>query len=139
MSYATLNELATRFSLELLQNLVGVDALGELLMDPVEAALADASELIDSYAASRYLVPLVPVPAPVKRWCADISLYYLHKFERPEYVREAYLDALEGLRAVSKGSIDLQSQGLASSSNASGAVEGIGAKRVFSQDSFKGF
>lgn len=103
------------------------------------AALADATELIDSYAAARYAVPLDPVPAPVRRWCADIARWYLDRARTDEAIRQAYEDALQGLKDMARGIIVFQAAGVISRDTAQGQVAMAGPERLFSRGSLKGF
>lgn len=103
------------------------------------AALADATELIDSYAAARYRVPLEPVPAPVRRWCADIARWFLDRARTDEAIRKAYEDAIAGLKDMARGVIVFQCQGIASEDTPNGQVAMSGPKRMFSMQSMKGY
>lgn len=103
------------------------------------AALADATELIDSYAAARYRVPLEPVPAPVRRWCADIARWFLDRARTDEAIRKAYEDAIAGLKDMARGVIVFQCQGIASEDTPNGQVAMSGPKRMFSMRSMKGY
>lgn len=103
------------------------------------AALADATELIDSYAAARYRVPLDPVPAPVRRWCADIARWYLDRARTDEAIRKAYEDAMAGLKDMARGAIVFQCRGVASVDTPNGQVLMSGPKRIFSAESMKGY
>ena len=80
MTYASYDDLVTRFGETKLTQLT--DRATPLARVPdrgvIEAALADATETIDGYAAGRYLTPLSPVPAPVLRWCADMAVDCRH-------------------------------------------------------------
>jgi phage gp36-like protein len=103
MPYANALDLETRFGLEELIQLTDRAFAGTPDMGVVEAALADASQLIDGYLAGRYTLPLSETPAPIKRACCDISRHYLHGNGAPEDVRRAYDDAVSLLRAVAAG------------------------------------
>ena len=74
MTYASYDDLVTRFGeTKLAQLTCQGGTLGKIPdKSVIEAVLADATETIDGYAAGRYLTPLSPVPAPVRRWCADM-------------------------------------------------------------------
>jgi phage gp36-like protein len=144
MSYAAYADMLERFGrLELLQ-LTDTDP-EDSLTDPdraaVETALADASELVNGYAAGRYAVPLSPVPDPVRRWTCVIARYYLYGNSAPERVRKDYEDAVASLKDVSKGAVILQADGLvAPVGHAAGAtVQSSGPKKLFSAGSLKGY
>jgi phage gp36-like protein len=138
--YATLADLVTRFGETALAQLT--DRENAATPDPatIEAALTDASELIDAYAAERYALPLSPVPAPVRRWCADIAFYMLHGDTCPDKVRQDYEVALKGLKDMSKGVVLFQSAGKASPGNPGSAGASFTAPaRVFTGESLHGF
>lgn len=137
--YATADDMALRFGAETLAQLAPPEAAD----DPesfVAAALADASQLIDAYAAARYRVPLDPVPAPVRRWCADIARWYLDTARTDEAVRKAYEDALAGLRDMARGAITFQAEGVESPpSPAACRIDAAGPDRLFSFRSLRGY
>jgi len=142
--YATLDDMRLRFGDVTLTQLTCIARQGatEPDADVIGAALADATELIDGYAAARYVTPLSPVPAPVRRWCMDIAVYYLHGSGAgvPDDVRQAYEDAMSGLKDMGKGVIVFQSAGLPSEEkSASNGIRLEAPERVFTADSLKGF
>lgn len=144
LTYATEVDMFVRFGEETLAQLCPPD-----LPDPggpqgegapsLAAALADATELIDSYAAGRYRVPLNPVPAPVRRWCADIARWFLDRARTDESIRQAYEDALVGLKDMSRGIIVFQCEGQATADTPNGQVLMAGPERMFSMQSLKGY
>lgn len=106
----------------------------------IGAVLTDASEIIDGYAAARYRTPLSPVPAPVRRWCMDIAFYYLHVSPVPEDVRNAFENAVAGLKDMGKGVIRFQAEGMPSEElSASGDIRLEAPERVFTAHSLEGF
>lgn len=144
MTYASYDDLVTRFGeVTLAQLTCKGGALGKVPDKAViEAALIDATETIDGYAAARYRIPLSPVPAPVRRWCADMALYYLYAGTGrvPDDVRKAFEDALAGLKDMARGVIVFQAKGVpAVNADASGSVRLDVPRRVFTPDSLKGF
>ncbi|MEG2140826.1 MAG: DUF1320 domain-containing protein, partial [Bilophila sp.] len=74
MTYATCDDLVTRFGEMKLTQLTDRAVPPARCPDKIVmgTALADATETIDGYAATRYRTPLCPVPAPVRKWCADM-------------------------------------------------------------------
>lgn len=140
--YVTQEEMVQRFGEPLLIQLTDMAAVPTGLLDvrALEAAISDASEVIDSYAAGRYRVPLAPVPAPVRRWCADMAVYYLHRDGVPEHIRKAFEDALAALREVASGRVLLQAAGLDAPSAAGGReVKAAGPARIFSSETMRGY
>lgn len=147
MSYASHEDMILRFGETKLAQLTCRDggrngAPDEPDQSRIEAALSDASETIEGYAAGRYRVPLSPVPAPVRRWCADMAMYYLYAAtgKVPEDVRKAFEDALAGLKDMAKGVIMFQCEGVVTEEvSASGDIMMDVPSRIFTADSLKGF
>lgn len=144
MTYATYDDLVTRFGEMKLTQLTDRATPPARCPDKgvIEAALADATETIDGYAAGRYLTPLSPVPAPVCRWCADIAFYYLHTGtgKVPDDVRKMFEDALAGLKDMAKGVIVFQAEGvLAVNVPGGGSIKLDVPGRIFTPDTLKGF
>ena len=141
--YATYDDMLIRFGETKLTQLT--DRVTPPTRQPdravIEAALGDATQLIDGYAAARYVTPLSPVPAPVRRWCADIAFYYLHASGIvPEDVRKMFETALAGLKDMSKGVIIFQAEGLPSAeASASGSIQTVAPERIFTPESLGGF
>ena len=91
---------------------------------------------------SAYLTPLSPVPAPVRRWCADMALYYLYTGigKIPDDVRKMFEDALAGLKDMAKGVIVFQSEGVpAANIPGGGSIKLDVPGRIFTPESLKGF
>lgn len=144
MTYAAYDDLVTRFGETKLAQLTDRATPPTRTPDKavIEAALADATETIDGYAAGRYLTPLSPVPAPVRRWCADMALYYLYAGmgKTPEDVRKMFEDALAGLKDMARGVIAFQSEGMPTVNvPGGGSIKLDVPGRIFTPDSLKGF
>lgn len=142
--YAAYDDLVTRFGETKLAQLTDRAVPPTRAPDRavIEAALADATETIDGYAAGRYLTPLSPVPAPVRRWCADMAFYYLHTGtgKVPDDVRKMFEDALAGLKDMAKGVIVFQSEGVPTANVPGGGNIKLDVPgRMFTPDSLKGF
>ena len=136
--YATADDMRVRFGAELLEQLAPPSPAGEEAA-ALTAALNDASDLVDSYASTRYRTPLNPVPAPVRRWCADIARWYLDTARTDEAVRKAYEDAVAGLKDMARGVIVFQAEGVPSQDKPVGQIMTAGPDRMFSGSSLKGY
>lgn len=144
VAYATIDDMRERFGEACLNQLAPPD-----LPDPGDAegpgdpallaALKDASETVDAYAAGRYKTPLNPVPGPVTRWTCDIARWYLDRSRTDEAIRKAYEDAIQGLKDMAKGVIVFACDGVESQSAPSGGIEATGPARFFSARSLEGF
>lgn len=121
MSYATADDLASRLALEVLQELADDD--GDSLPDAavLDAVLADAAAEIDQKLSGRYLTPVLPPPAILKRWCIDLAVAALylrrrqplptHHGEQLALVRRALgaiADGLAGLAGATPHPQDLE-------------------------------
>ena len=104
MPYATLDDLVARFGAEEIEQLTDREGRREIEGVPVDAALADADALIESYLASRYAVPVSPVPVLVRRLACDVARFFLHGNAATEAVRTAYADAVKMLEGLAAGS-----------------------------------
>ncbi len=77
MPYATRTDLEARLAPDLLALLGDDDADGDPDEGPLAAALEDAAALIDAGLGRRYVTPVVPTPALLRRWCVDLAVEQL--------------------------------------------------------------
>ncbi|WP_151834576.1 gp436 family protein [Acinetobacter junii] len=97
--YATRDDMVKRYSLaevsQLERYLTGSES--------VDAAIADASSIINGWIGAKYAVPLEYPPDNIKIFVCDIARYLLWKSKASEEVRRRYDDAMSYLKGVSKG------------------------------------
>ncbi|NHZ48592.1 gp436 family protein [Nitratidesulfovibrio liaohensis] len=136
--YATIGDMEARFGQQELVELTDTELTGAVVEAVVETALGDATELINGYVAARYRVPLLPVPDMVRRWCCDIARFYLHKAGVPDVVKTGHESALQGLRDVARGVVQLQATGVETPGASGETVLAVGG-RVFTDGSMRGF
>ena len=109
----------------------------------VDAALADASLIIDGYVANSYDLPIDPVPPVLDRICGDLAREMLHRTRPVEAVTLAADRARSMLKDIGAGRMKLPvtgggvaepaaPTGLASWGQAADA-------RIFSADKLAGF
>ena len=106
MSYATAQDMLDRFGdTEMISITDRTDA--SILNVPVLLrALGDSFAEINTY-LGRYTLPL-PEPQPVlKRIECDIARYRLYDDRSTELIRERYVDAINFLKLVAKGEVQL--------------------------------
>lgn len=104
--YATKDDLIKRFGEREVVALAGNEE--EVIDDTVvETALADAEELINSYVAVKYALPLSTVPAALKRICCDMARYFMYKEVIPEELEKTYERNLTFLKDIAKGVVTL--------------------------------
>lgn len=75
----------------------------------IDEALSDASEEVDGYLASRYTLPLDPVPGFLVRLTGNIARYYLHDDRASEEIEKRYRDSVKTLTAIADGKVSLGS------------------------------
>lgn len=136
--YATLDDMTTRFGQQELLELTDAAMTGNVDTNEVDTALGDATELVNGYIAARYRVPLSPVPDMVRRWCCDIARFYLHKVAVPDAVKAGHDAALQGLREVARGVVQLQATGVETAGASGETVLAVGS-RTFTDGSMRGF
>lgn len=94
-------------------------------------ALADADSDIDGYVATRYSVPLEPVPAVITRLACDLARYYLYDDQATETIQKRRDSAQAVLRDISAGKVSLGDP--ASPAPQGGTVEMSSPEHVFSR------
>jgi phage gp36-like protein len=137
MTYATQIHMETRFGLNELVLLTDASGSGFADAAQIAAQLAAADEVIDGYVATRYALPLAPVPGVIVSMACDIARYKLHRDGAPDKVKDAYVEALARLKDIQAGKFILQSAGVTAVSAPSPAIAGPAFSapgRVFSSD-----
>lgn len=139
--YCTLDDLVRRFGRDELITLTDKDgAVGDVVPEPVNQAIDDATATINGYLSGRYSLPLPAAPENLNRIASDLARYYLHDDVLDErhqaYIR--YKSAIDYLMNVSKGviALTLPSGQAAESQNFSSVMS---AGSIFSRDKSKGF
>jgi phage gp36-like protein len=103
MSYATVQDVLDRYDNDLVAQLTG-DPKGDSVDETVlQVHLDDASSEIDDFLATRFLLPLAPVPPSLVSIAVDIALYRLQGLRPRGDVKDSekrYEAALRRLEAV---------------------------------------
>ena len=123
MTYATLQTMVERFGdAELIQR---TDRYGSGQMDVqvMDRALADADAEVNSYLAVRYALPLAGVPTALARIAADMARYRLYDDGVPETVRKRYEDAVALLKRMASGDVKLVLDGDGQGGTGSGGTQ----------------
>lgn len=107
MTYASLSDLIDRAGDDEIRQIADRDRDGVPDAAVIEAALADADNLINGYVAAKYATPLPSVPALVRTWAVSIARYVLHRNGAPEHVDRDYKDAVTALKDVAWGAVAL--------------------------------
>lgn len=140
MTYATRQDMIERHGEQALIELTDrVEPILNIIIDTVlNAALADASALIDSFVGRRHAVPLATIPPALVRHACAIAFYDLHRGRHSEETRKAFEDAMDYLRNISTGTVVLN---IAGNEPASAPAQAVSAApgRTFNRDTLKGF
>lgn len=101
--YCTQAHLVARFGeAELIGNSDRSDS-GDVDAGVVNAAIAKASNIIDSYIGARYALPLASADPVLQGICEDIARHALYTVDRPELVQKAYEAAIALLKDIARG------------------------------------
>ncbi|WP_418646556.1 gp436 family protein [Thauera butanivorans] len=140
MSYATQQAMVDTFGQA---QIVQVTSRGGTDIDTAVLARAfeDADQLIDSYLAERYALPLAGRAFPVRQAC-DIAMYYLLGTRVTESAQTRYEQALGFLRDVARGVASLPSDGTdapAQDKQDGDLVQSVSSPPVFSADALRDY
>jgi phage gp36-like protein len=141
MAYATQADLVARFGEDLVLQLADRDRDGTLDAAVADAALADATALIDGYLLTRYSLPLPSVPDILRPIATAIAFRQLHTEGPPDAVERLYKDALAQLDRIARGIIvlDVTPEPGSAAQGAGGPVRVDGPERTFSRNKLRGF
>lgn len=115
--YLTAQDLEQAFSEKTLIELTNDSSRAtDIDYERLTAAMQQATETVDGYLRSRYLLPLETVPTLVRHIALQIARYWLYsrrpEGKLPDNVKETYSQALKDLSAIQNGKLHL---GLATS------------------------
>jgi len=133
MTYATEQHMVDRFGEQELVELTDRVGVGRIDAAVLDRALTDADGEINGYLATRYTLPLSPVPLTLARIASDIARYYLYADRVTEAVRTRYQDAIKFLRNVSEGLVTLGVDAASAAPADAGGPQFDGAERVFTR------
>jgi len=140
MTYATIKDMVRRFGEEELRLLTAcADPSAEVADAAVDRALADASNLIDSYLGKRYALPISPTPAVLVKTACDLARYFLAVDNPTETVKDNHADALKFLSDLGHGRADLNAAGIPAPEAGPGAPSHAGDPRRFVGAAFEGW
>ena len=140
MSYATLEQLTTRFGEALLLQLTdrAQPPAGAIDADVVARALADTDAAIDGYLAGRYALPLAETPALLVPIALAIAIYRLHPYSAEDKIADDYKMAIADLERIAKGTIRLPVAGIEPQGSAASGVVTIDRERDFTPENMRG-
>jgi len=109
---------------------------GEIDDDVLDAALVDATSVINGYLGGVYALPIVgDAPDPLPRLCKDIARYALYDEVVPETIQKRYDDAIALLKDIASRKFSLPIPLTEANATSSGSAEISGGERVMSRDS----
>lgn len=139
-AYATLSDLQTIFGSAEVLIAFDRDADGVADIGVISAAIAAASEEIDSYLCIKYTLPLPAVPAVLTNKCCDIAMYRasINSTAMTEEKRTRYADAIGWLKDVAKGIAGIGVTEESSDANDEAVVATTSEARLFSRTKLAG-
>lgn len=112
MGYCAKGDLSERFGEKELKELTDESSAATVSDAEVTAACDEASSTIDLYVGTRYTVPLVSIPAVVKKWACDLARLNLwgDRAGADSAVRKNADDVLATLKDIARGVAALPAQ-----------------------------
>lgn len=107
MTYATKQDMITRFGFDSVAQITSTVDGKTIDDDVLNAALGDAFNFINGFLAARYETPVVTRSTQLVQWECDIARYYLFRDDLTEVVRQRYEDAVSTLRLIKANKYDL--------------------------------
>jgi phage gp36-like protein len=131
--YCTPDDLITRFGEDELIQLTDMQNAGQMDMDVINTAIADAESIIDGYISARY-PNLNPVPNSIKRMAADIARYQLYDDIAVEHVEKRYNTAIKTLKDIANGTMIIGKAADDSKPASNNTVQMTSGGNTFSRD-----
>lgn len=140
MAYCTLADIQYVMDEDDVIRFTDDDDSGAVSTAVVDKAIADTGSLVDAYLASRYTVPLDPVPDVINGVACDIAVYKISSRRgiASEEVRKKFEDAVKFLEKLASGKAVLPGAD-ESTSGGTDMVRMTSDVRVFSRNSMMGF
>ncbi|ARO88177.1 DUF1320 domain-containing protein [Nitrosospira lacus] len=107
MSYATKQDLVDRFGIEELTQLTDRSDTSAIDDTVVTRALEDADAEINGYLATKYTLPILPVPTVLEKLACDIARYRLYDVRATDQLTQRYKDTIRFLQEVATGKVSL--------------------------------
>lgn len=139
MNYATQQDMVERFGeLELAQ--LSDRTNGEQIDAAIiERALTDAAAEINAYLGVRYSLPLDSLPVVLVRLNADMARYHLYDDKVTEAVHTRYKGALDLLKNIANGTVQLPAATLLTPATGGNAVAVKSQERQFDAAALQGY
>lgn len=114
MAYSTNDDLFQRMDQQLVIELTDDTGTGAIDQTVLDAKRGTCTELVNSHLRGRYTVPMDPAPTILADVEADLLVDKLYSrranIEKPDSVKEEAKKAMDILKAISRGDIELEDQ-----------------------------
>lgn len=131
MTYAAKQDLIDRYGSDDLVQLTDREGNGAINDTVVTRALEDADAEINGYLATKYPLPISPVPMVLEKLACDIARYRLYDNRATEQLTQRYKDSIRFLQEVSTGKVSLGSDASDEQPAQSGGASYDGGDRIF--------
>ena len=108
--YITQSDIEEAISHDRLRKLTDDENAKSIDFAVVNSNIESAEGIVNGYVGKQYTVPITgTIPAPVKTWALDITVYriYNRRPPPPENIADDYRATMKQLQDVAKGDIDL--------------------------------
>lgn len=139
MTYAIQQDMIDRFGEDEIIQLTDRDGLGVVNTDVLDRAFEDAQDLIDSYLRKRFTLPLSSVPRILKGIACAIARKKLFDDGAPEEVTNNYKEAVDQLKQISKGQMDIGLDEIATTPATTDGPIFVETTQIFSMNKMEDF
>lgn len=139
--YCEITDITTTIGEASLIELTDDANTGEVDEAVVTAEIVNADAEINGYCGKKYSVPFATVPALIKKYSVDITIYNLYSRRRgaPEDRRNRYKDAIAFLQGISAGKNTLGESDPDGTPASTDAPTISSSVRIFSRTKMEGF
>lgn len=141
MAYCTEADVENQIDEADLIGLTDDENTGAMNAERISRAIDDADAEINGYIGMKYSVPMLPVPALIRKFSADIAIWnlYARREGAPEDRKLRYQNAIEFLKGVALGKFSLGENDPDETPAAAGMPRIVSAARVFSRAEMEDF
>ena len=141
MAYANKADMLARYEEKYLVQLTDrEEPYQDIIVDDVlDAALNDASAVIDGFIGRLYKLPLADNPPLLIKICCVMAYYNLHRGMADDEVKADRKDQMGILDKIAQGKMDLFNTSQSEPKSAPADARVDGPPRIFNRDNLKGF
>ena len=140
MAYCTIDDILKKIPQATVIQLTDDEGTGTVNADRVDEAIEGADAEINGYCATRYTVPLNPVPEIIVKLSADLAIYnlYARVVENiPDTRQQQRNAAIKLLERIADGKVLLGSAGVEPPAAVQGKPSFSGPERLFNRTSMR--